>query len=81
MAFYRNTTMENTTFHQLTSKEVIAMERYDINYGEQEEVTSARVADDASQSVEEQPYQATSLAEEEHNETYYLLKRFYGMYE
>jgi hypothetical protein len=57
------------------------MERYDINYGEQEEVNAARAIDDAPQSVEEQTNQATSLAEEEHNETYFLLKRFYGMYE
>ncbi|WP_158081824.1 hypothetical protein [Paenibacillus selenitireducens] len=57
------------------------MERYDINYGEQEEVNAARAIDDAPQSVEEQTNQATSLAEEEHNETYFLLKQFYGMYD
>lgn len=69
------------------------MERYDIDVGDQEmNNQSSQNQSSQNQSSQheditpsaaqkEQPYRASSWAEETHNETYFLMKRFYGMYE
>ena len=60
------------------------MERYDVNYGEQqqESVTAAQGVQntaDATNAVSSEADQAG--VEADHNDTNFLLKQFYGMYE
>ena len=59
------------------------MERYDVDYGEQEEsaatAQSVQSTADATNAVSSEADQAG--VEANHNDTEFLLKQFYGMYE